>query len=87
VAYCVPQTLATDREHTVYLRVRKPLGACTIRLGTPSGEYVYEKKLRYVFPAEMLNLTLRPRFLENFHSDALRVEVVTREIAAHEREV
>ena len=86
VAYCVPQTIATDREHTVYLRVRRPLDACTIRLGAELGQslngsarqQIYEKKLRYVFPAEMVNLKLRPRFLEGFHGDDLRVDVVAR---------
>ena len=78
VAYCVPQTISTERTHTIYLRVRSPMEACTIRLATPGNEYIYEKKLRYVFPAEMVNLTVRPRFLENFHGDALRVDVVER---------
>lgn len=79
VAYCVPHTISTDREHTVYLRVRKPLETCSIKLSTTDGRFVYEKKLRYVFPAEMVNLKLRPKFLENFHEDALRIEVVKRE--------
>jgi NADPH-dependent 2,4-dienoyl-CoA reductase/sulfur reductase-like enzyme len=78
VAYCVPQTIATERDQVVYMRVRKPLDKCAIRLGTPGGDYVYEKKLRYVFPAEMVNLTLRPRFLADFHGDALKVDVIAR---------
>lgn len=78
VAYCVPQTIATDREHTVYLRVRRPLEQCTLRLGSLLGNVVYEKKLRYVFPAEMINLRLRPRILADFHGDALAVDVVAR---------
>lgn len=78
VAYCVPQTIATDREHTVYLRVRRPLEQCTLRLGSLLGNVVYEKKLRYVFPAEMINLKLRPRVLADFHGDALAVDVVAR---------
>lgn len=78
VAYCVPQTIATDREHVVYLRVRRPLEQCTLRLSSSAGAFVYEKKLRYVFPAEMVTLTVRPRFLENFHGDALRLDVVAR---------
>jgi NADPH-dependent 2,4-dienoyl-CoA reductase/sulfur reductase-like enzyme len=84
VAYCVPQTIASDREHTVYLRVRRALEACTIRLSTLDGRYVFERKLRYVFPAEMVNLKVRPRFLENFHGEALRVEVLAREGQDHE---
>lgn len=79
VGYCVPQSIATEREHTVYMRVRKPLEKCTIRLGTTAGEHVYEKKLRYVVPAEMVNLKLRPRYLQAFHGDALRVDVLPRE--------
>ena len=78
VAYCVPQTISTDREQTVYMRVRKPLDKCTIRLTQPNHEPIFERKLRYVFPAEMVNLRLRPRFLDHFHEDALRVDVVER---------
>ena len=74
VAYCVPHTISTDRPHTVYFRVRRPLEQCSIRFGP-----VLEKKLSYVFPAEMVTLTVQPRFLENFHGDAMSVDVVPRE--------
>jgi NADPH-dependent 2,4-dienoyl-CoA reductase/sulfur reductase-like enzyme len=73
VAYCVPHTLSTDREHIVYLRVRKPMEKCTIRFGS-----VLRSKVKYVFPAEMVNITVKPKFLENFHGDTLRVDVVQR---------
>ncbi len=73
VAYCVPHTLSTDREHVVYMRVRKPMEKCTIRFGD-----VFSVKVRYVFPAEMVNITMKPKFLENFHGDSLRVDVVQR---------
>ncbi len=73
VAYCVPHTLSTDREHIVYMRVRKTMEKCAVRFGD-----VLEKKLRYVFPAEMVNITVKPKFLENFHGDTLRVDVVQR---------
>ncbi len=71
VRYCVPQTISSDRDHTVYMRVKRPLEQSVLRLGD-----VYEKKLRYVLPAEMINLKVRPRFLENFHGETLRVDVV-----------
>lgn len=73
VAYCVPHTIASDRSQTVYLRVRRPLESCTIRFGE-----AYQKKLRYVFPAEMVSIKLRPALLEHFHGDSLRVDVVAR---------
>jgi len=73
VAYCVPHTISTEREHTVSLRVRRPMEKCQIRLGD-----VYKKKLRYVFPAEMVTLKVRPRFLADFNGDALRIDVETR---------
>ena len=76
VASCVPHTISSDRDHTLYLRVKKPLDMSTIRLGE-----VYEKKLRYVFPAETLTVTVRPRFLENFHGNSLRIDVQPREPA------
>ncbi len=74
VAYCVPHTISTDREHTVYLRVRRPLEKSWLRLGD-----VYEKRLRYVVPAEMVSVKVRPKFLANFHDDALRIDVVARD--------
>jgi NADPH-dependent 2,4-dienoyl-CoA reductase/sulfur reductase-like enzyme len=74
VVSCVPHTISTDREHTVYLRVRRPLEASRLRLGD-----VYEKRLRYVTPAETVRLTVRPRILEHFHGEALRIDVVPRE--------
>ena len=73
VTYCVPHTISSDREHTVYLRVRRPLEKCRLRLGE-----VYERKLRYVFPAEMVTLKVRPAVLQKFHGDTLPVHVVPR---------
>jgi thioredoxin reductase len=73
VAYCVPHTISSDREHTVYLRVRRPLEKSSLRLGD-----VYERKLRYVFPAEMITLKVRPAILQKFHGDSLPVHVVPR---------
>ncbi|MEM7736765.1 MAG: FAD-dependent oxidoreductase [Deinococcota bacterium] len=74
VAYCVPHTISTDREHTVYMRVKKPLEKSWLKLGE-----VYQKPLRYVVPAEMVSLKVRPRFLEDFHGDALKVDILPRE--------
>ena len=71
---CVPHTITTDREHVVYLRVSRSLKPCTLRLGD-----VYERPLRYVVPGETVTLKVRPRFLEAFHGDTLRVDVVPRE--------
>ena len=76
VAYCVPQTLASDRDQTVYLRVRRPLETCRVEFRTPGGEFVYARKLRYVFPGETVKITLRPRFLEHFHEDALIINIL-----------
>jgi NADPH-dependent 2,4-dienoyl-CoA reductase/sulfur reductase-like enzyme len=78
VSYCVPHTVTTEREHTVYLRVRRPLERSVLRLSSPDGRVVHERKLRYVVPAEMVNLRLRPSLLEGFHDDALLVEVLPR---------
>lgn len=73
VRYCVPHTISSEREHTVFMRVREPLEKAVIRLGD-----VYEKKLRYVVPGEMVNLKVKPEFLEDFHGDSLLVEVLER---------
>lgn len=80
VAYCVPQSLSTERDHTVYLRTRWPLEACALRLVKADGEILYEKKLRYVFPAEMVNLVLRQAILQRFQGGMLRVDVVHRTV-------
>lgn len=74
VAYCVPHTISTDREHTVYLRVRRSLEKSWLRLGD-----VYEKRLRYVVPAEMVSVKVRPKFLADFNNDALRIDIVARD--------
>ncbi|GIV70008.1 NAD(P)/FAD-dependent oxidoreductase [Caldilinea sp.] len=78
VAYCVPHTISTEREHTVYMRTRRILEGCRLRLVAPDGRIVYEKRLRYVFPAEMVNLKLKPAILQHFHDDALRIDIVGR---------
>lgn len=78
VAYCVPHTVSTERDHVVYLRVRRRFDKCTLRLSTPDGRVVHERKLRYAVPAEMVNLHLRPALLQGFHGDSLLVEVVER---------
>ena len=73
VASIVPHTISSDREHTVYVRVRRPLEKSWLRLGD-----VYEKRLRYVVPAEMVSIKVRPRFLEKFHGDTLTIDIVPR---------
>lgn len=78
VSYCVPHTVSSEREHVVYLRVRRRFDKCVLRLRTPDGRVVHERKLRYAVPAEMVNLKLRPALLHDFHGDALLVEVVDR---------
>jgi NADPH-dependent 2,4-dienoyl-CoA reductase/sulfur reductase-like enzyme len=77
VRYCVPATISTDREHTIYLRVAKPVAPCTLRLGD-----AYQRPLRYAVPGEMVTLTVRPKFLRDFGGGALRVDVVAREEGA-----
>ena len=77
VRSCVPHTITTEREHTVYLRVTTSLAPCTLRLGD-----VYERPLRYVVPGEMVTLKVRPRFLQDFHGGDLRVDVLPREEAS-----
>jgi thioredoxin reductase len=73
VRYCVPSTVSTDREHTVFMRVRRPLSPCTLRLGD-----VLERPLRYVVPGEMVTLKVRPALLQRFGGGPLRVDVVER---------
>jgi hypothetical protein len=81
IASCVPHTISSDREHVVYLRVRTPLERSWLRLGD-----VYEKRLRYVVPAETVTLTVRPRILERFHGDALRIDIVPRDEPGRDEE-
>jgi len=71
VRYCVPHTLSPEREHTIYLRCKEPMKPCILRVGD-----LTEKKLRFVVPAEMIMMTLKPDALERFHGDTLRVDIV-----------
>jgi hypothetical protein len=78
VRYCVTQTISTERDHTVYLRVLRPLESCELRLVEAEGHVLHTKRLRYVFPAEMVTLKLRPAILQKFHGGTLRVDLVPR---------
>ncbi|MDF1592559.1 MAG: FAD-dependent oxidoreductase [Desulfobacterales bacterium] len=71
VRYCVPHTLNPGHKHTVYLRCKAPMKPCKIRVGN-----LIEKKLRFVFPAEMIMLKLKPDLLDKFHGDSLRIDIL-----------
>jgi len=71
VRYCVPHTLSHEREHTIYLRCKTPLKPCKIRVGN-----LMEKKLRFVFPAEMIMFKIKPDLLDQFHGDTLRIDIL-----------
>jgi thioredoxin reductase len=73
VASCVPHSIASDREHTIYLRVRRPLERSLLELGE-----VHHRRLRYVVPAEMVSVKVRPGFFESFRGDSLTVAVKPR---------
>ncbi|MDH3706268.1 MAG: NAD(P)/FAD-dependent oxidoreductase, partial [Acidimicrobiia bacterium] len=78
VAYCVPHTVTAERAHTVYLRVRAPLEKSVLRLRDGHGRVLQERRLRYVVPAEMATVKLKPDALADLTGDALHVEVVPR---------
>ncbi len=78
VASCVPQTLSSARGQVVYLRVRRSLERCTLRLIDGDDACIYERKLRYVCPAETVTLKLKPPILAKCASGSVRVEVTAR---------
>ena len=55
------------------MRCREPMAKCKLRVGD-----LREKKLRFVFPAEMISLKIRPDLLDRFHGDTLRIDLVPR---------
>lgn len=73
VRYCVPHTLSPEREHTLYMRCKQAMKPCLIRVGN-----LLEKKLRFVVPAEMIMLKLKPDILEKFQGDSLRIDILPR---------
>ena len=70
VAYCVPHTLSPDRDHTVFLRAKQRLQPARLSIGD-----LRSKKLRFVIPAEMISLRIRPDLLERFHGDRLTIDI------------
>lgn len=74
VRYCVPHSLSPEREHTIYMRCKKPMRPCRIQVGN-----LTEKKLRFVVPAEMIMLKIKPDLLDRFHDDALRIDIIAPE--------
>lgn len=71
VRYCVPHTLSPDKEHTLYMRCKEAIKPCRIRVGN-----LLEKKLRFVVPAEMIMLKLKPDLLDRFQGDTLRIDIL-----------
>lgn len=71
VRYCVPHTLSPDRRQVVYMRCKDKMQPCRLRVGD-----LLEKKLRFVIPAEMISLKLRPSLLEKFYGDRLTIDIV-----------
>jgi thioredoxin reductase len=71
VRYCLPHTLSPEREHTIYMRCKKALKPCKIRVGN-----LMEKEVRFVVPAEMIMFKIKPDLLEKFHGDTLRIDLV-----------
>jgi hypothetical protein len=64
--------VASERIHTVYFRVRKPIyGDAHVKLGD-----LHRRKVRAAVPAEMVTMKVAPRLLRDFHGDALRVHAV-----------
>lgn len=74
IASCVPQSISPDRKQTIYLRVRHPVGNCTLTVGDR-----YAKKFRKLVPSEMVRLTLTPDILERYFGENLRIDVQLRE--------
>ncbi len=71
VRYCLPHTLSPDRTHTIYLRTKKKLQPCLLKVGD-----LLERKLRFVVPAEMIHLTIKPELLERFYEDRLQIDLI-----------
>jgi NADPH-dependent 2,4-dienoyl-CoA reductase/sulfur reductase-like enzyme len=71
IRYCIPHTLSPEREHTIYMRCKIPMKPCIIRVGN-----LMEKRLRFVVPAEMIILKIKPELLGNFHGDTLRIDIL-----------
>ena len=71
VRYCVPHSLSPEREHTIYLRCKEAMKPCQIRIGD-----LMSKRLRFVVPAEMIMLKIKPDLLARFHGDNLRIDLV-----------
>jgi len=71
VRYCVPHTLSPEREHTIHLRCKTAMKPCKIRVGN-----LMEKKLRFVFPAEMIMFKIKPDLLDKFYGDTLRIDIL-----------
>ncbi|MBF0278104.1 MAG: FAD-dependent oxidoreductase [SAR324 cluster bacterium] len=74
VHYCVPHSLSPEREHTIYMRCQKPMKPCRLHIGD-----LKQKKLRFVVPAEMIMVKVKPELLEKFRGDTLRIDILPAE--------
>ncbi len=74
IASCTPHSLSSDREQTIYLRVKQPVKDATLKIGNR-----YEQKFRTLVPSEMVKLSLPPKVLNHFFGEQLRIEVSSEE--------
>jgi hypothetical protein len=70
VRYCVPHSLSPDREHTIYMRCKRRMQPCVLKVGD-----LLTKKLAFVMPAEMIRLKIKPHLLDEFYGDRLTIDI------------
>lgn len=71
VGYCLPETVIRGAEHTISLRVTKPLYGATLKLGD-----ILTKKLPIAIPSEMITFTISADKLEKFDGSQLTLDVI-----------
>lgn len=73
IGYVLPNSISNNNSATIKFRVKKPFGKCIIRL-TNNGKLVKDYKKLYLLPAEMVNIELDAKSLEE---GELKIEVIS----------
>ena len=80
VRYVVPHSICLNSNHVLRFRITRPVGKARIVLSYGDNE-VHGKRIRYGFPAEMMELKLTDRIMEKIRSsgaETLKLSVTER---------
>jgi NADPH-dependent 2,4-dienoyl-CoA reductase/sulfur reductase-like enzyme/CxxC motif-containing protein len=83
IRYVVPQYISDLKDVTLYMRVKSPADAVSIKVG----EGLIEKRIKNIKPSEMIKIDIKEDMLSNYRKTELRVDCISEKIAKNRVEL